>query len=149
MIFEPAIGRRSAIEYEVVNGCWVCTSHRAAGDGRIRLKRNGRMTPLYRIAYEGRFGGIPDGLVIRHECDNPACFNPDHLTVGTQADNVRDSIDRGRHVSGERVGTSKLTADQVEAIRVDTRPQRIIAKEYGVGATAIFNIRHGRRWCNG
>ena len=50
----------------------------------------------HRYSYMTYKGEIPDGLVIRHTCDNPPCVNPNHLITGTPAQNVQDSFDRGR-----------------------------------------------------
>ena len=62
------------------------------------------------------------GMVVRHHCDNPSCVNPDHLTVGTQGDNVRDMVDRGRRVAppikaGEECHLAKLNEYAVRWIR--------------------------------
>jgi len=51
---------------------------------------------VHRAAYALAHGDIPAGVVIRHRCDVRACFNPDHLEAGTQADNVKDMYERGR-----------------------------------------------------
>ena len=50
----------------------------------------------HRLTWQRRFGEIPAGLVIMHACDNRACINIDHLLLGTQGDNVRDMIAKGR-----------------------------------------------------
>lgn len=58
---------------------------------------NGRQTYTHRVSYELHVGPIPDGLFILHRCDVPACVNPDHLFVGSAADNVADMMAKGRH----------------------------------------------------
>lgn len=70
----------------------------AAGYGTFR--ENGKPMYAHRASYADS-RGVPMeslvGLVVRHKCDNPSCFNPDHLDIGTQADNLRDMRERGRY----------------------------------------------------
>jgi len=53
----------------------------------------------HRLSYEMFYGPIPTGLVVMHSCDNPECTNPEHLSVGTYADNTADMMNKGRAVS--------------------------------------------------
>ena len=81
--------------------CWEWTGARSpAGYGRIKGD-NGTLQ-AHRVAYELTHGPIPDGLFVMHSCDNPPCCNPAHLSVGTNADNVHDSMRKGRARSGSR-----------------------------------------------
>lgn len=66
------------------------------GYGVINLGRKGRIDKASRVSYTIEHGAIPDGLYVLHHCDNPACVNPAHLSVGTQADNIHDCIAKGR-----------------------------------------------------
>ena len=105
-----------------------------------------RMGRAHRVAYELTFGSIPQGMAVCHACDNPACCNPNHLWLGTNADNVRDRDGKDRAARGERAGTAKLTAAQVAAILSDPREQREIARDYGISKSTVGNIRRGEGW---
>lgn len=60
------------------------------------IKRRGKTMKAHRMIYEECFGMIPEGMVVRHTCDNPPCVNPAHLLLGTPKDNMRDKMERGR-----------------------------------------------------
>ena len=69
-------------------------------DGYGRSFRKGRDVRVHRAFYEAWYGvELTPEQVLLHSCDNPKCFNPYHLTVGTQADNVRDMDTKKRRVS--------------------------------------------------
>ena len=78
------------------NGCldWIGHTY-TNGYGRISV--GGRWQSAHRVSYELHHGEIPKGLIVRHSCDRPICVAPEHLLVGTFADNTRDCIERGRH----------------------------------------------------
>lgn len=81
------------------NDCWIWTGAVASGYGACRYK--GKQTTAHRVAYELEVGLIPTGLVVMHRCDNPLCVKPDHLVVGTQSENLRDMVAKGRY-GGDR-----------------------------------------------
>lgn len=70
------------------------------GDFSVGSKANYKNVAAHRVAYELTYGPIPEGLSVLHHCDNPACPRPDHLFTGTQLDNMRDMIAKGRHRNG-------------------------------------------------
>jgi hypothetical protein len=112
--------RRYKLDYEIdENGCFICTSHKVNAFGYPEVHVNGKRYVMSRFVYQEMFGDIPEGLVIRHTCDNRRCINPEHLETGTKADNTRDMMERGRHVSvnGEKAYFSKLTNDKVLKLR--------------------------------
>ena len=112
--------------------------------------RNGKVVYVHRVTWEDANGPIPDGMVICHRCDNPACYNIEHLFIGTVADNNRDMHQKGRgqipHYSGEHNPAARLTEAQVAVIRTDDRILRKVAADYGVSIDAIHRIRRGKTW---
>lgn len=109
-----------------------------SGYGVYYTKKN-RKKLAHRVAYEENYGPIPSGLCVCHKCDNPPCINPRHLFLGTQADNIKDKVNKNRQsrVFGELHGRAKLTNDQIKEIRTLYTPygymnQRRLAKRFGV-----------------
>jgi hypothetical protein len=123
--------------------CWEWTGARHPfGHGRLRAGgRNEPMFIAHRLAYIYWVGPIPDGLQVRHTCDNPPCVNPAHLLLGTQADNTLDMVRRRRH------GKQKLTLAQIDEIALRPRGRGTgvaLAGEFGVHPQTITEIRHSR-----
>lgn len=90
-----------------------------------------------------------------HTCDNRCCVNPDHLFIGTQHDNVRDCIIKGRanyktgknhKITGEKHPNSKLTDAQVKLVFSDMRPYSAIARELRVSISTIHQIKTHQCW---
>jgi hypothetical protein len=110
----------------------------------------GKTVLAHRIAYELANGPIPDGLCVMHICDRKTCVNPEHLTLGSIADNNADMRQKGRHVRGERVGGVKLTAEKVQTIRelakTGNYPQEQLAMMFGVSRSNIGMIVRNRTW---
>ena len=122
-------------------------------DGYGRVFINGKRFYAHRVAYcEANNLSLLDieGLVVRHDCDNPSCVNPKHLLIGTHADNVWDKIERHRDPKGERHGMAKLTEPQVADIRsrdLSARGSTVaLAREFSVSHTVICNIKSKKIW---
>ncbi|MCY9274574.1 HNH endonuclease [Bacillus haynesii] len=136
------------IEYKVTeSGCWECSSHRRDEAGYTVIRRGGKSPQrLHRYVYQLINGPLESHQVVMHVCDNPSCFNPGHLRVGSHADNVKDKVQKDRHCKGETNGSSKLTEEEVAAIRKDTRSHIAISKDYNVNRATIGQIKRGETW---
>jgi len=93
-----------------------------------------------RVVYEHHHGTtIPDGLVVRHTCDNRLCCNPEHLILGTQADNMRDKVERGRS-SAPRPHINALKCQQVVDMRTKGATHKEIMARTGASRTWLKNF---------
>lgn len=119
--------------------------------GYRQIAVNRRMRRVHRVAWEVANGRpAPAGLVIRHACDNPACINPDHLILGTQAENVADMISRHRFDrTGEKSNSAKLDWPTVRRIRADRATGATVAElsqRFEISKTQVRNILNNRHW---
>lgn len=128
-------------------GCWLWLQA-VDKDGYGKLGMGGKTLKAHKFSYELHNGPITRGLHVLHSCDMPSCVNPDHLSLGTHTDNMRDQIRKGRKVvlRGENAGMTKLTKEQVLEIRAATDYNYVVAAKYNIGATQVFRIKHGQSW---
>jgi hypothetical protein len=120
--------------------------------GQVRY--DGRLWLVHRLAYTLHVGPVADDLDVCHSCDNPPCWNPRHLFKGTRADNMQDSMRKGRNFIpvGERSPRAILNESQVLAIRAMYRPKtrglgyKCIARMFGVHPSTIASILYRRNW---
>jgi hypothetical protein len=118
------------------------------GSGYGRIGYNYEVWLVHRLVYI--LTCKETDLDILHSCDNPPCWNIEHLFEGTDCDNVSDMVNKNRNAYGIRNGMAKLTEEQVLEIRQDYRPwinsQRILARKYGVTQHSIQSILDGCAW---
>src|SRR5262249_34223076 len=96
------------------DGCalWQGVKHRT-GYGIVVVGSSRKKYRAHRLMWEFIHGPIPEGMVVRHKCNTPSCVRADHLEIGTQWDNVQDSIRDGRKPTGSRAKNATLTEEQV------------------------------------
>jgi hypothetical protein len=126
--------------------CWVWKGLRTIwGYGEIW---NGKRNVAHRVSWILHFGEIPKGMLICHHCDNRLCVRPDHLFLGTQADNNRDRDLKNRTMRGEQYPLHKLTPDMVKQIRslYEWGKTKELAEHFKVSETLIFNVVHRKAW---
>lgn len=129
------------------SGCWEWTGWKnQCGYGCLEIK--GKEYRAHRLSYELHYKKSPDMLQVLHKCDNPCCINPEHLFLGTQADNVRDMVEkkRGVNLCGEKHGMSKLYPELVRYIRTSPLSEKELGKQLKISPSAIGNARRGVTW---
>ena len=143
--------------------CWLYTGYITKyGYGKLRV--HGKVMRAHRFAYQLFVGPIPEGLIVRHRCHNPACVNPEHLVLGTNADNSRDMVEAGRQrkgenhparlrpermARGEKNGSTKLNAEivlDIRRLRAEGVTLAVLAERHGVAKGTISQITLRKIW---
>jgi hypothetical protein len=132
--------------------CWEWTGKKCNWGYGSLWAGDGKLIGAHRLSYILHKGDIPDGMVVQHDCDNPACVNPRHLTLGTHKTNSDDKMRKGRWKPGgsrgEGIANSRLKEADVIQIRAANGTLREIAEQFDVCEGAIWNIRSGRTWAH-
>ncbi len=131
------------------SGCWIWVGGEF-NNGYGWFSVNGKKKLAHRVSYELYIGNIPDQLHVLHRCDTPLCVNPDHLFVGTNADNMVDKKNKNRcsKLHGEDNPAAKLTYLQVEEIKKSRKTHASLALRYDVNESTIARARSGKTWSN-
>jgi len=134
------------------NACWPWTgSTDGRGYGHLSAYPKGSPLKAPRVAWEIANGPIPDGMLVRHKCDNPPCVNPAHLELGTQKDNTRDTSARGRLNPKSRLNLrhdkALSTSDMEIVVEMRSRGLSlpVIAKRFGVDSSTVGLYLRGKR----
>lgn len=144
------------IQVKEENGCLIPINYKITQGRYISCKREG-FCKLHRYVY---YFNNPNGMsskewikynqgkVIMHSCDNTSCVNPKHLSLGTQIDNIKDRVKKGRSAYYESNGNNKLTMKDVEFIRYyhGKRTVRELSEFFNVDKTTIQRIQHNKNW---
>lgn len=143
--------QRFAEKINKTDSCWLWTS--AFGDrgyGVFWVGGTKRSVFAHRYSYELHKGGIPDGQIVMHSCDNPACVNPDHLSTGTYKDNTQDAYRKNRrgvgsNATGSKPSMTELTAQRLKIV-LGCLPRATLAELFGISVATLKNVRRERNW---
>ena len=124
--------------------CWLWTASQRNGYGNLGI--GGETMYSHRVAYYLTYGIDPADQLVCHTCDNRLCCNPNHLWLGAYQDNTTDMINKNRQAKGQQLPQTKLTEEQVLAIREDVRTQRVIANDYEVSQAQVGRIKRRESW---
>jgi hypothetical protein len=88
------------------------------------------------------------GKVIRHSCDNPSCYNPNHLLIGTFKENSDDAVSINRIPKWESCKHSKLKINDVIFIRKNksTMTRKELSEKFSVSIMTIYDVIQGKTW---
>lgn len=136
-------------------GCWLWLGAKGKFGYGVIAKSTYGQDLAHRYSYEIEKGRIPKDLCVLHSCDNPPCVNPDHLWIGTLADNNADMVRKGRQVTnpllirGSLQGLSRLTEDKVREIRTlrtQGKRDREIGNKFGIAHSTVSLICLRKTW---
>lgn len=167
----PECRFKSKVPAEFGTKCyaWPGTINKRTGYGAINGYDGEKVITLstHRLSFSVFNGPIPAGKLVRHICDNRACVNPHHLELGTQADNMQDMKNRGRHApytghvngsknpqhlyperrpKGSSHGAAKLVEEDISYIRTSTKSHAELGRQYNVSPQTISGIRKRKTW---
>lgn len=136
-----------------VKGCWLwigSMSRKRYGNFYVR----GKIIAAHRFSFLYFNGQIPNGMMIMHECDTRHCVNPEHLSYGTNDENVADRIKKGRCAAAglqpfSRTEDEFLMNYEIPGVRdaiYDGHSDEHIAYQFYVPVTEIANVRNGKTW---
>lgn len=141
----------SRVALAVPSACWLWTGRPVAGGyGAIRI--NGATTLVHRVSWQIEHGTDPGDMCVCHRCDVRLCVNPEHLFLGTYADNNHDMMTKGRFVPlrGNANGRAKLSPEKVQVIRFLRASTSLslvdVGALFGVCARAVFDISRRAKW---
>ena len=139
------------VHHDAMSGCWLWAAGiNHAGYGVFMQSRSDGTILAHRFSYREHKGPI-GALHVLHKCDTPACVNPDHLWLGTPANNAADKIAKGRLRAGAKDHhrlskvTREMSADFIRR-RANGEKVKDIAKAEGLCVQTVSDLLNGRHW---
>jgi hypothetical protein len=129
------------------DSCWEWTGA-LKDSGHGVFSHLGRAVQAHQFAWELAHGALPQGAMLRHQCDNASCVRPSHLLPGTHQQNMDDMVSRGRacHTNGHPV----ITPELAQELRVEYKPGRVTQKQlaarYGLSSSLVRRVLTGKTW---
>lgn len=134
------------VNKETSSGCWLWTaSKRNKGYGAFAYTLDDTLYQerAHRFSWMLYCGPIPEGLFVLHRCDTPACVNPEHLFLGTNQDNIKDMLAKGRHVRGgtycKHSGLYQKVTEHHSAVLTEEAVRQLRA-DYATGAYSYTEL---------
>lgn len=152
MKIDPVIVKRFWSKVHKTPTCWNWTGSTRNGYGTFWARIGSNHSRTHRLSWMIHRGPIPNGMQVLHHCDNKKCVRPSHLWLGTNADNVRDKMQKGRYQNqkGEQNGNCILRAEDVLKIRMLHKSGMRwweIAKQFPqIRPDSVRPILSGQRW---
>lgn len=133
--------RRFWIRVDKTETCWLWTGAlHDAGYGSLRGPQ-GQTVTAHRVSWELHFGAVPDGLMVLHHCDVRHCVNPQHLFLGTAADNTQDMMAKGRHRRGQApMKHSDAVVREIRDLAKDGMTYQAIADRYDTDSSYVSRL---------
>lgn len=136
------------------DSCWLWTGN-VNGNGYGRFPLANTLVLAHRLSYEMFVAPISPGMNVCHSCDNRLCVNPMHLWEGTQSDNLKDAVKKGRMrppvTRGEANARTRLTEVQVRSIRLMARKgiqKRHLARVFSISPSSVGDIVARKTWAH-
>lgn len=132
--------------YLVVGDCWIWNKSKDR-DGYGKGPANGVRS--HRYSYARFVGEIPAEMCVCHRCDNPSCVNPEHLFLGTNAENTADRNRKNRQAKMDKIRPDSVSRELAIRIRdelLSGEKHASVAMKYGISSAQSSMIKRGLTW---